>query len=197
MAGAEDILIDNWGRRVNYLRIAITDRCNLRCFYCMPEEGINYLPKKELLTYEELLRLAPFNGDALHSVALTWNHKRILQTIQNTYPETRSIAHDFNSTSLRYQIDGFQGSFGIIPAYSRTFCNTCNRLRITSQGTIKTCLYDDGVLDLKESLRNGSSDDLIKNQLRTVVGNRAKDGFEAEKARKILTINESMSSIGG
>jgi molybdenum cofactor biosynthesis enzyme MoaA len=58
MNNSKDILIDNWGRQVNYLRIAVTDRCNLRCFYCMPEEGINYLPKKELLTYEELLRLA-------------------------------------------------------------------------------------------------------------------------------------------
>ena len=54
----KDILFDNWGRQIDYLRIAVTDRCNLRCFYCMPEEGIKYLPKTELLTYEELLRLA-------------------------------------------------------------------------------------------------------------------------------------------
>src|SRR6478752_534275 len=50
-------LYDNHGRPLNYLRLAVTDRCNLRCFYCMPETGINYLPKKELLTYEEMLRL--------------------------------------------------------------------------------------------------------------------------------------------
>ncbi|MGC3943207.1 MAG: radical SAM protein [Chryseolinea sp.] len=41
----------------NYLRMAVTDRCNLRCFYCMPEEGIRYLPKKDLLTNTEILRL--------------------------------------------------------------------------------------------------------------------------------------------
>ena len=50
-------LIDPQGRRLDYLRLAVTDRCNLRCFYCMPEEGINYVPRKELLTYEELLLL--------------------------------------------------------------------------------------------------------------------------------------------
>jgi cyclic pyranopterin phosphate synthase len=49
-------LLDNHGRPVNYLRLAVTDRCNLRCFYCMPEEGIQYLPKKALLTYEEMER---------------------------------------------------------------------------------------------------------------------------------------------
>src|SRR5690606_25744259 len=52
------IIYDNHGRPINYLRLAVTDRCNLRCFYCMPEEGIRYLPKKELLTYEEMERLA-------------------------------------------------------------------------------------------------------------------------------------------
>ena len=50
-------LFDNHGRPLNYVRLAVTDRCNLRCFYCMPEEGIRYLPKKELLTFEEIERL--------------------------------------------------------------------------------------------------------------------------------------------
>src|SRR5689334_162014 len=50
-------LLDNHNRPLNYVRLAVTDRCNLRCFYCMPEEGIHYLPKKELLTFEEIERL--------------------------------------------------------------------------------------------------------------------------------------------
>lgn len=50
-------LYDNHGRPITYLRLAVTDRCNLRCFYCMPEEGIKYLPKKQLLTFEEIERL--------------------------------------------------------------------------------------------------------------------------------------------
>ena len=52
-----DKLYDNHGREINYLRLAVTDRCNLRCFYCMPEEGIKYVPRTDLLTYEEMLRL--------------------------------------------------------------------------------------------------------------------------------------------
>ena len=51
------MLVDNHGRTINYLRLAVTDRCNLRCFYCMPEEGIEWMPRKEILTYEEIVRL--------------------------------------------------------------------------------------------------------------------------------------------
>jgi len=50
------VLIDNHGRPINYLRLAVTDRCNLRCFYCMPEEGIDWLSRTALLSYEEMLR---------------------------------------------------------------------------------------------------------------------------------------------
>jgi GTP 3',8-cyclase len=50
-------LLDNHHRIVNYLRLSVTDRCNLRCVYCMPEEGVHFLPHREILTYEEILRL--------------------------------------------------------------------------------------------------------------------------------------------
>jgi cyclic pyranopterin phosphate synthase len=52
-----ETLIDNYQRRVNYLRISLTDRCNLRCIYCMPPEAVPKLPHEEILRYEELLRL--------------------------------------------------------------------------------------------------------------------------------------------
>ena len=329
------VLKDNFGREINYLRVAVTDRCNLRCFYCMPEEGINYLPRKELLTYEELLKLIeifaqlgiskirltggepfirkdiikfiagiksikgiksihittngvfthqyisqfeelgiksvnlsldtvdaekfkqltrrdefdkvmntfdelvkngintkvnmvvidgkntddilpmlelaksnpisiryieemPFNGDPNHHVGLSWNHTKILETIRLKYPNIISQPLEPFATSKTYTIPGFEGDFGIIAAYSRTFCNTCNRVRLTSQGTIKTCLYDDGVLNLKAKLRAGASDQEIKNLLLKVIGHRYKDGFEAEKNRSNHSSpTESMSTIGG
>jgi len=51
-------LVDPFGRTVKDLRISITDRCNFRCTYCMPEEGMQWLPREELLTYEEQARIA-------------------------------------------------------------------------------------------------------------------------------------------
>lgn len=50
--------IDRHGRRHGYLRISVTDRCNLRCRYCMPEEGLEWLPREEILSFEEITRIA-------------------------------------------------------------------------------------------------------------------------------------------
>lgn len=51
-------LIDPFGRAVRDLRISVTDRCNFRCTYCMPEEGLKWLPRTDVLTYEEIRRIA-------------------------------------------------------------------------------------------------------------------------------------------
>jgi cyclic pyranopterin phosphate synthase len=51
-------LVDPYGRVVRDLRIAVTDRCNFRCTYCMPEEGMEWMPRSEILTFEEITRIA-------------------------------------------------------------------------------------------------------------------------------------------
>ena len=51
-------LIDPFDRQVRDLRVSVTDRCNFRCSYCMPEEGMEWQPREDLLTYEELTRVA-------------------------------------------------------------------------------------------------------------------------------------------
>src|SRR5438445_682070 len=50
-------LIDSYNRTIDYLRVSVTDRCNFRCVYCMPEEGAPVSPKEEILAYEEIERL--------------------------------------------------------------------------------------------------------------------------------------------
>jgi molybdenum cofactor biosynthesis protein A len=328
-------LFDNHGRPLNYLRLAVTDRCNLRCFYCMPEEGIHYLPKKELLTFEEIERLIrllasmgiskirltggepfvrtdlmqlvsriieipgikdlhlttngvltgpyipelkrlgiasvnlsldtldrqrfkditrrddfekvsntlqalihhnipvkinavvmegkniddiiplveltkkypvsvrfieemPFNGEGSHYPTLHWTYLKIAEHIRQQYPSLVKIADPENSTSSNYHIPGHQGTVGIIAAFSRTFCGTCNRLRITAQGILKTCLYDDGVLDIKSLLRASGDDGRIQEKLLEAFRSRATNGFEAEQRRTNHTpVSESMSTIGG
>ena len=61
-------LVDSFGRVHSDLRISVTDRCNFRCTYCMPEEGMQWLPREELLTFEELERIAPPGGAPWHPV---------------------------------------------------------------------------------------------------------------------------------
>ena len=53
----EKILKDSFNRKIDYLRLSVTDRCNLRCTYCMPEKGIRLAGREELLTYEEILKM--------------------------------------------------------------------------------------------------------------------------------------------
>ena len=50
-------MIDQYGRTIEYLRISVTDRCNLRCVYCMPEEGFEQLPHEQILTFDEIERV--------------------------------------------------------------------------------------------------------------------------------------------
>ncbi|MEO9964901.1 MAG: GTP 3',8-cyclase MoaA [Reichenbachiella sp.] len=328
-------LVDPYNRTVDYLRIAVTDRCNLRCFYCMPAEGINYLPKKELLTYEEILRLTqifaalgvkkvrytggepflrkdfmsllektksiagieavhittngvltfphlerlkeigidgvnlsldsldkenfhkitrrdefntvmktldgllnlgintkinmvvmhgknehevvnmaklaanknvsvrfieemPFNGSDTSDLTKNWSHIRILEELTSHFGTLVDLKSDPSNPATLYKATGHQGNFGIIPAYSRTFCGACNRIRLTATGTIKNCLYDEGVLDIKQLLRSDRNDDQIAEVLISTVQKREKDGFAAEKNRKLdKSISESMSTIGG
>ena len=52
------MLIDSYGRKIDYLRISVTDRCNLRCLYCMPECGIIHKPQEEILSFEEIIKVA-------------------------------------------------------------------------------------------------------------------------------------------
>jgi len=325
-------LYDNHGRPLTYLRLAVTDRCNLRCFYCMPNEGMTFLPREEILSYEEMERLIrllvtmgirkvritggepfvkrdmidflericaidqleevhittngvltapyipklkeigiksvnlsldtadkerfkqitfrdefdrvmesfhsflqhgiplkinmvvmdgqntddilpmvelaeqypvdirfieemPFNGDSHEFKVTKWNHKQIVTHIRQQYPQMESIVVPAHSTSKNYVIPGFKGKIGIIAAYSRTFCHDCNRIRITAKGTLKNCLYDNGVLDLKDKIREGLTDEELKVQLLKVFRQRPKDGFEAENSR--TSAFESMTSIGG
>ena len=53
----ESHLIDSYGRTIDYLRLSITDRCNLRCLYCMPPEGVQWIPHGEVLRFEEILKI--------------------------------------------------------------------------------------------------------------------------------------------
>jgi molybdenum cofactor biosynthesis protein A len=329
------LLIDNHGRQINYMRLAVTDRCNLRCFYCMPEEGLNWLSRTELMTYEEMLQTCsllvkmgidkiritggepfvrkdimklltslsqlsglkeltittngiltaphvaemkalgiksvnlsldtldanrffaitrrdefadvmntldellkhdievkinavvmdgkntqdiipmveltkdlpisvrfieemPFNGDDHTYRGLNWDHVRILNEIQSHYPLIQKLVDPAYSTAYNYQVPGHKGGVGIIAAYSRTFCGTCNRIRITPQGTLKNCLYDDGVLNIKDLIRSGISDSEIEEHLLKAFGHRPADGWEAEKLRVEKTgVHESMATIGG
>jgi cyclic pyranopterin phosphate synthase len=140
----------------------------------------------------------PFNGEGSHYSKLVWNHVRILESLKGHYPDLYKIKDGPSSTSYNYAIPGHPGNIGIIAAFSRTFCGTCNRIRLTAQGMLRTCLYDEGGLDVRALLRSGATDEEIRQAFREAFSNRAKDGFEAEGRRHLNNpVSESMSTIGG
>lgn len=140
----------------------------------------------------------PFNGEGSHYPRLKWTHKKIIEFIKEHYPTLERQQDPAYSTAYHYRVGGYEGSIGVIAAFSRTFCGTCNRIRVTAQGTLKTCLYDDGVLDIKQLMRSGGSDEDLTKKLLQCLSQRHKDGFEAEQNRmQGAPVSESMSTIGG
>ncbi len=327
---SDTCLLDNHNRPITYLRLSITDRCNLRCRYCRPEEGVPFVAHEEILTFEELeclvaifcslginkvrvtggepfsrrgcldflTRLRKIDGvqylhittngvktsrflDELAIIGLdsinvsldTLDQKRfwkitrrdylkaVLQTIHGVlardiplkinsvvlkdtsddeiiqlaglardfpitlrfiekmpfsgtvqsgnlengnlsqrlkriFPALKESTNVLPTTARIFALPDYKGTLGIIQGYSRLFCKTCNKVRITPTGMLKTCLYDNGVLDLKNMLRKGSSDEEIKSAIINCVQNSCVNGHEAElNARRGR--EPSMGSIGG
>ena len=139
----------------------------------------------------------PFNGAGSHYARLEWDHFRILEEIKNTYPGIKKIQDPEFSTSYNYQVPGHKGNIGIIASYSRSFCGTCNRIRVTPQGTFKTCLYDGGGINLKNIMRGSTDDNLLSSAIINAVTHKVTDGHEAEQNRMASGIHESMATIGG
>jgi molybdenum cofactor biosynthesis protein A len=327
-------LVDGFGRQINYVRLAVTDRCNLRCQYCMPAHGIDIVPRLELLTYKEMYRVIrvltelgvnkirltggepfvrkgfveflemlsfndlledinittngvliykhietleklqkvkninlsidslqadkfneitrrnafdevfktmealekssmnlklnvvvqsgintneindfvrltkdkdiavrfieemPFNGEGQREMQEAWNYTKILNEIKSEF-DISAIQSEKSSTSRNFSIENHKGTVGIIPAFTRTICGDCNRIRITSIGTFKNCLFDDGVFNLRDFIRNGASNDDLKELFLKLVKEKPENGFVAEANRKDGGASESMSTIGG
>lgn len=138
----------------------------------------------------------PFNGRPGAAPTLHWDHKKIVNHIRQHYPELAKTPDPPFSTSENFRIPGFAGSIGVIAAFSRTFCGTCNRIRVTARGDLKTCLYDNGVLNLKALMRNGYDDEALRRKLLHAFRHRPLNGFEAETRSNPETF-ASMSTIGG
>ncbi|MCB0762321.1 MAG: GTP 3',8-cyclase MoaA [Flavobacteriales bacterium] len=327
------MLSDKHGRTISYLRLAVTDRCNLRCYYCMPECGIDFVQRKELLSYEEMLRLAqihadmgvnkvritggepfvrkdllpfinrlsaipgidevhvttngtvsagmvsqfkeagisginlsldtlrkdrffeitrrdqfdevmrtfhqllecgipvkinmvlmngvnddelvdmallardypvdvrfleemPFNGNGAGNKHLL-SARMIEERLHQAFEGITKLHSPHHETATRFSVPEFKGNVGIIPSFTRTICGGCNRIRVTPTGQLKTCLYDNGVLDLKALLRGTADDSFIAQTIRSAVDKKPKDGFEAERQIQESSNRESMATIGG
>ena len=104
---------DGQGRQIDYLRISVTDRCNLRCVYCMPAQGVEWIPHDKILSYEEILRLCRvFAGLGLHRVRLTGGEPLARRGLDGlvrglkAIPAIDHVAVTTNGTLLAPQLPG-------------------------------------------------------------------------------------------
>ena len=88
-------LVDRYGRVHDDLRISVTDRCNLRCVYCMPDEGMTFLPRSQLLTYEEIARVASVaHGLGVTSIRLTGGEPLVRKDLTSLVSMLSSIGFE-------------------------------------------------------------------------------------------------------
>jgi cyclic pyranopterin phosphate synthase len=107
-----DSLTDGWGREIKSVRVSVTDKCNFRCRYCMPAEGLEWLGRDELLTFEELARVVGVLASmGVEEVRLTGGEplaRRDLPTLVSMLSEIRGVA-DLSLTTNGVLLDRFAG----------------------------------------------------------------------------------------
>ena len=85
-------MIDGNGRNIDYIRISITDRCNLRCVYCMPEDGVESVTHDEILSYEEIVHLVKvFASMGFHKIKLTGGEPLVRKGVARLVKELKQI----------------------------------------------------------------------------------------------------------
>jgi cyclic pyranopterin phosphate synthase len=328
-----DPLFDGHGRRISDLRVSVTDRCNFRCQYCMPAEGMDWLPREQILSFEEIERLvrllasmgiedvrltggeplarrdfpvlvgmlSPIEG--LRDLSLTTNGyflerdaealvaagidrvnvsidslqrdrffqmtrrdslPRVMRGLEAIarHPEVRPIKvnavairgfteeeaipfaefarrtefqvrfiefmpldgdhawtpdavltgdelrrlidavyplealpREPSATSRVFRFRDGRGEIGFINPVSEPFCADCNRIRLTAEGKLRTCLFSMHETDLREPLRDGSSDEELEGILRDAVWRKELKHHVGEPGFRQPA--RTMSAIGG
>ncbi len=171
----------------------------LNCVLSATRNVEDIIPFIELTKHQPLavrfLEEMPFNGTE-HFDTVRWDYTDIYKHISQHYNAITVKENEPNSTSVNYHIPGYKGTFGIIPSFSRTFCGSCNRIRLSATGELRTCLYGPPSVNLRDILRGGATTADIENVIINAVSDRLKDGMEAEALRN-KTVYDSMSVLGG
>jgi cyclic pyranopterin phosphate synthase len=119
------------------------------------------------------------------------------QRLFQLFPGLSEISSNSVETARRFSVPGYKGTLGIIEGESRKFCSTCNKLRITSSGVMKNCLYGEGVLNMRELLRSCANDAEVAEEIARCVRQKLKNGYEAARLNEKKSCEDSMASIGG
>lgn len=134
---------------------------------CVVMRGVN---EREILPFVEMgrekdvevrfIEYMPFDGNKW-SKGKMLGYREMLQIIRANYSSLRKVQDGKNETSKTFEVPGFVGRIGFITSMTENFCGSCNRLRITSDGNLKVCLFGNAEVSLRDLLRKGNDGDPI------------------------------------
>lgn len=152
---------------------------------------------KHKSVHVRFIEFMPFSGNQWSNEKV-FSHKEILDLISSKYSFIK-LLNEKNYTAKKYYVPGHLGTFGVISTMSEPFCAGCNRMRLTTDGKMKNCLFSNGEVDILEALRKGEDIlPLIKlciGDKKEALGGQFTPDFENTDATKIR--NRSMINIGG
>lgn len=130
---------------------------------CVVMRGIN---EREIIRFVEMgrdkdievrfIEYMPFDGNKWAKGKML-SYKEMLGIIREKYPELEKVRDEKNDTSKAFRVPGFVGRIGFITSMTHNFCGSCNRLRITSDGNLKVCLFGNAEVSLRDLLRKGNN----------------------------------------
>jgi len=130
---------------------------------CVVMRGMN---EREILPFVELgrendlevrfIEYMPFDGNKWSKGKMI-SFKEMLAMIRDKYPDVHKVQDHINDTSKTYKVPGFVGRIGFITSMTHNFCGTCNRLRITGDGNLKVCLFENSEVSLRDILRESNN----------------------------------------
>ena len=144
------------------------------------------------------IELMPFDSKQIWKTGKFLSADRIVAALRELHPGMEHAAGT-STEHHSFRVPGYRGTVAVIPAYTRTLCGACNRLRITADGKIRNCLYAHEEFDLMSLMRSGADDDALRQRLIDAVVAKPRDGREAQELGSSGSDADrtSMTRIGG
>ena len=140
------------------------------------------------------IELMPFDDNQIWKTGKFMSADDIEQNLNQYFPNMVSTVGS-NTEHAIYKIPGYKGKIAVIPAFSRDLCTQCNRIRITSDGKIRNCLFSNNENDILDLIKRGGTDADLKKILIDTMWEKAYNGWEVQNPES--EIRSSMAQIGG
>ena len=141
------------------------------------------------------IELMPFDAHQIWKTGHFMGVELMIKRFRELYPK---LDNDTGSLTEQYvfRIPGYKGKIALIPSYTRSLCDSCNRIRLTANGRIRNCLYAEHEYDLLNAMRTGATDEALLDIFRKALKEKARDGWESQH-QTAEQHRDSMTQIGG